>query len=601
MPSSLSSDVRGPAPLPGFLAVPLAAPDAQAAMPAVPAARVAACGPVLACSWGVGRLDGAQPPVLVLSRVVRTARGPVSAAAIESARSFPAALSALAPPFGAAFGDGAGVTMVADSMGLRQLYHSAPGRPGAAALSTSALLVGGARQADLDLTAVAVQAHLGWQLGQRTLLDGVEKLAPGVTARLDARGVVLGPEPEAHDEPVAPGVAVHRAAALLRTSLEALLDEHPDAVLQLTGGQDSRLLLSAIPPSRRKGLSAMTLGVPGSDDVVVARRLAAMHGLDHEVRDLPRFDGLDPAEAWELCRAAAVQLDASADPIALAALSLAEDRFDQGVRISGLGGEVARGFYYVGHVHDRLYSSRDAIRLARWRMFANESVEPALLAPEFAEWSLTTAEAAVHNALRDASDEWFRATDVLYLRHRMQRWAGVTETAVASRRTVLNPMLDPTFLDIAMRLAPADKAHSRFLAHLQLALDPELARIPLEGRPAPVQYAHGGPAAATSLALSSGRKATRKIAQRIRHEARPPAGGTAVARAAVEHWRRHPELLSRAAGSGLVRASWLEAVGTGRIQPRPSSLAFLLNLETALQVGRAHPARARNDEGVLMR
>ena len=42
--------------------------------------------------------------------------------------------------------------------------------------------------------------------------------------------------------------AVAQAAAVLRDLARTrLLDDHPDAVLQLTGGMDSRLLLSAIP------------------------------------------------------------------------------------------------------------------------------------------------------------------------------------------------------------------------------------------------------------------------------------------------------------------------------------------------------------------
>ena len=185
-------------------------------------------------------------------------------------------------------------------------------------------------------------------------------------------------------------------------------------------------------------------------------------------------------------------------------------------------------------------------------------------------------------ALRATGDEWFPALDALYLRHRMQRWAGATETAVAHRRTVLNPMLDPGFLEIAERLAPADKARSRFLARLQVELDPDLARVPLEGRPPPERYARGGTVGAVSFAANAGRKAARKAAQRLLRRPRPPAGGTALAERVVAHWRRHPGVLDRVARSGLVRGEWLDRVVAAAADPQASSVAFLVNLDTAL-------------------
>ncbi len=283
---------------------------------------------------------------------------------------------------------------------------------------------------------------------------------------------------------------MREAAALLRTSLNALLDDYPDAVLQLTGGMDSRLLLSAIPERRRRGLRAMTLEVPGTGDVARARAIAARYGIDHQVHGLTDVGTITSAQAWELCRADAIRLDAMADPVALAAQRIAERDFDQGVRISGLGGEIARGFYYVGRIEDRAYTRKDAEQLASWRMFVNEAVEPGLLTDEFSAWARDIANRQVYDALAAGGDEWFRAADELYVGHRMQRWAGATDIAVSDQRVVVNPMLDPDFLDIAARLRPRDKAHSRFLGALQMELDPELGAMPLDGRPAPSAYAN---------------------------------------------------------------------------------------------------------------
>lgn len=560
--------------LPGFLAAVGALPDVDAA------ASVTALGSgVRMMQWGA---PGDSGTGCVLSRVTRTTDGIIGADAIAAAMaSDPAELVRLLPPFAAVRADHDGVTTVGDSMGFRPLFHSVLGAAGSAVLSSSALAAGSALRAELDPVAVGTQSLLGWQLGQRTLYDGIVKLAPGAVARLDADGIDVRVAPTRPPEALRISEAVTRAASLLRRSLAALLDDHPDAVLQLTGGLDSRLLLSAIPERRRRDVHAMTLGVPGSGDVAIASEIAARYGMSHTVHGLADLGGLTPEEAWETTRDAAERLDAMADPVALAALSIAERGFPQGVRISGLGGEVARGFYYMGRVKDRSYTAADASRLARWRMFVNEAVEPGLLTAGFATWARAEAEREVFEALRASGTEWFRATDALYLRHRMQRWAGATDTAVGEQRVVINPMLDAGFLDIASGLSPSDKAGSRFLAALQMELDPELGRRPLDGRPAPEAYAHPAPWQPLAQALGSGRRLARKALQRARRGNRPPAGGDVVARKVVEHWRAHPEVVAPLERLSFLDQSWLERALQGAHEPRPSAVGFLASLIVA--------------------
>ena len=596
MQNSPQSDQKGPrGALPGFIAVERDERAIDECLGPHEGLTTVLTGSIKLASWGLSSLSPSTP-ALSLSRVMRTERGEVSPVEIaEGMRHNPAALTRLLPPFAAVCGDERGVTMVADSMGFRQLYHSAPGAAGTPVLSTSALFAGWIRGAELDHTAIAVQSLLGWQLGQRTLFRGIDKLAPGAIAHLASDGVRVSTMEKVSEAGIPLEEAVARAAGMLRASLEALLDDHPEAVLQLTGGQDSRLLLSAIPRARRRGLRAMTLGVPGTGDVIVARQLAERYGLRHDVHGLAALDELGAADAWNLARDAAMRLDGMSDPIALAALTVAESSFDQGVRISGLGGEIARGFYYVGTVRERTFTRKDAEQLAAWRMFVNEAVEPGLLDPAFSAWARKTADDAVDSALSAAGPGWFRATDDLYLRHRMQRWAGVTDTAVGSQRIVINPMLGAEFVSLAARLAPEDKARSRFLARLQMELDPELGRLPLEGRSAPIAAAYPSPWRSATGAVGAGRRLAKKAAQRIGQGNRPPAGGAVLAGKVVEHWRQHPELLSAAEVAVFVRPGWMDGVIDGRIEPRPSSVAFLTNLIVAsgARVPRGDRADAR--------
>ena len=492
------------------------------------------------------------------------------------------ALADVLPTFAAAASTcTGGVKVATDYLGFRHVFHGH--RDGAAIVSTSSHACAIELGSGLDLGAVAVQSSLGWQLGQRTLFQGVHKLGPGGIATLEDGTVTLSSS--RHREAVGQldlDDAVRTAARVLRTYLTAYLGDHPDAGLQLTGGQDSRLLLSAIPRSRRQGLRVVTLGIPGNPDVDIAGELAARYGMRHEVLSLAGLENLDPAEAYHLCLDAARRLDYSADPLAHAALSYAESRSEPGPRISGLGGEVARGFYYLGRPTVAPVSSGRARRLARWRMFVNEAVPADALDPAFGEWARDFATREVERVLTETGLPWMSATDELYLAHRMQRWGGVTETAVCLDREIINPMLDDRFISIATALGPLDKRNSRFLSRLQLELDAELGSYPLDGRPPPAAYAQRSVRNSAGLTTATFHKTRRKIVQRVRGRSRPPAGGELLAAKVIEHWRTDPATLESLDDLGVFQTGWLEALSVSR-QPSPptSAVALMVNLIAA--------------------
>ena len=315
-----------------------------------------------------------------------------------------------------------------------------------------------------------------------------------------------------------------------------------------------------------------------SEDARIAARLAVQTGMPHRVVTLDRLVDLSPAEAYDRSLRAAVRLECVADPLALASLASAEAQFPQGTRISGLGGEVARGFYYVGRVHHVPVTLRRTKRLTAWRMFANEHAEAGALLPDFNAWADDVAVSEVHRHLVAGGPEWFRATDELYLWQRMQRWAGVTDTAIGADREVVNPMLDFDFLNLARGLSPRDKNRSRYLSSIQMALDPDLGRIPLDGRPPPEAFATAGVAARARISLSTGRTALQKAQQRLARHTRPPAGGALLAEGIVQHWRANPQLLDPLRSGGVFRPTWVDDVCAGSVTPSASTVSLALNI-----------------------
>lgn len=528
-------------------------------------------------TWG--GLEHAAPDLWLLSSGPRAHERDLTTGDVSSmlGQRDAAGLAHVLPPFATLLRSGPAEAVAAtDALGFRHLYHCSGA--GWSALSTSARVLAVLGDHGPDREALSLQSLLGWQVGSSTLFEGVAKLAAGVTAHLSEGEIRLTGGRSQPVERLSLDDAVDRAAAMLRRHLTAYVTDHPDATLQLTGGQDSRILMSAVPPELRRGLTAVTLRVPGSEDVDIAAKICARTGTRHKVEALTDLEALSAHDAYAACAEASLRLEGMADPIALAALTMAERRLDQGHRIAGLGGEVARGFYYLGRPLDPAVSRARVARLASWRMFANEAVDPAALVPALRETARDRAVDRIHALMAATGKDWLAATDDFYLDQRMQRWAGITDTAVCLDRSVVNPMLDDRFVAIAQGMSPESKRGSLFLARLQMALDPELGRMPLDGRPPPEAYARPGLANRARSARTLAVKGARKARQRLGSSTRPPAGGTVLASKVVEHWRRQPELLDAAREHGVLDDGWLDQVVDGRLDPAASSVAFVLNV-----------------------
>jgi asparagine synthase (glutamine-hydrolysing) len=293
-----------------------------------------------------------------------------------------------------------------------------------------------------------------------------------------------------------------------------------------------------------------------------------------------------PQEAHDLAVTAARALECQASPLALAPLLLAEAHLEQGHRLSGLGGEVARGFYYAGQPAGATTSPQLVERLAHWRLFSNESVEARALSPRF----LARARDATIETLRGlfAPGDWLRATDEFYLFHRMHRWAGAHGTVAAVRRHYINPMFDRRFVELALAVTPADKRDSLLLGRLMRRLDPELARIPLDSGLTPARL--GTRSVVTRLATETlaARKAVQKVRQRLTHAKRPQMGAPEAAALVLRHWRAEPKachgLYAVAVdGTPVIDHGWLDEVLAGARQAEPTTVAFLVDLLAATE------------------
>lgn len=521
-----------------------------------------------------------------LSRLARTRQADQSSLDIEERMRNPASLADLLPPFAAAYrgADTDAILVANDWVGYRQLFWWQG--DGVAAVSTSGRALSVLAGRGWDLEGLCVQSMLSWQVGPLTPFTDVKAFLPGTLATLRAGGVSLrryvAPFGEFDTTPN-PVDAVAEMADILKGWQSIYLEQHPDTVLQLTGGWDSRLLLSATAQDRRRTLQAMTLGADTSIDVVIARKLAQLTGLPHRVYGTDSFIPPSPREAYELGITSAHALDCQANSMAMAPLILAEASIPQGHRFAGFGGEVARGKYYPGQPSNAQTSRRLVQNLAEWRLFSRDGVQIKAISERFRNNIQDIAISALCDVFPEG--DWLQATDLFYLYEEMRRWGGSFGTVAAVVRNEVNPMWDRRFIELALSVSPAEKKDGLLLGRVMDRLDPELAAVALDTGLVPARLGTRRPGARVSLAVMTARRVTRRVRQRLAGKRKPQMGAADMAKLVVQHWRNNPEVAAELAEFEILDKDWVAGMIRGEHDAAPTTVALMTNLVAVSRVG----------------
>lgn len=554
------------------------------------ALRASGTGPVVehgrddACWLAVDVAAGAQEAAaVVLTRGSFTAEGALVTPTALTGNAAVTTARRTVGPFAALVPDGRAVLGVCDPYGLRGLYWYQG--DGWAALGSSATALAAVARAELDPVAVGAFALLGSYLDDRTPFLGVRRLRGGEHAVLRAGGVdVVERDPEApRGRPTSRQDLVAEGVAAARAGVAACLRAHPEASLELSGGLDSRLVLAAIPPPRRLGRAALTIDHQGSGDAGVAAVLAQRTGLRHEIVPAAALADLPPERALALCRSAAREQDHMGNPVAQAILDWVEAQLPQTPRLSGQNGEYLRGYYYAGQPPLQRTSPAAVRRLARWRLFANEQVDPGLFAPGFHDDAVAATMQALVARFEGFAGDWLQRTDEYYLHERMARWVGTNYTSAARRRPVLAPFFHPDWVEWGRR-APARAKHgSRLFSQVLRTLDPGLASVPLENGLTPGGMASRDLSTRLRRTGITVRKVRRKVEQRLRPSEKPAAGAPLLAAKALTALRASPEALTVLQRVPFLDGGALEMVAEGRRDLDSVSLAFLLAVLGAVE------------------
>jgi len=419
------------------------------------------------------------------------------------------------------------VALLTDRAGALHAYHASD--DGCALVSSSALVLAAITEAAFDPVAVRelLAAHSVFE--SRSLWAGIEKLPAASVVRLRGGAIVserrwwsLGDACWGRSQHAAKPAEL---ADSVVASLDALLTAHPGAVLDLTGGFDSRILVAA---ALRTGLPFSTVvnGPESEANVVAASRIAAEFGLDHRNqvpgRDFPHPEFRHLEDACALGDGEANVFDYA--PTMLAHTGTARSH---GMAVNGSYGEVSRGYWWDvlgAHVWSR--KRFDARRLALARFACDPWVDEVALG-RFPGTVADHFTGVVERAVADLGGlPDVAKVDAVYLRLRMERWHGRIASLVAQLRPTAAPFAFRAPLEAALSMTPGARWGGRVARAVVERLEPALAALPMaNGAPAtPIRltnvHRHGAHFAET--AVRAGR-----VARRALHipptAAKPPA------------------------------------------------------------------------------
>ena len=261
---------------------------------------------------------------------------------------------------------------------------------------------------------------------------------------------------------------------------------YPHPVCDLTGGYDSRALVSAILKAGVK-FSTTVSGPAGSNDVKVAGGLAQLKGLSH--LHIPP----DGTISFSEIKNAFVYTDGEYDLLEYAKIFRVQHQLSVNFDISlnGSFGEIGRGYWWeLLYPYAGKRPQMDSERLARLRYGAQPFVHLASSSPSGIDFisHLTEVIERTNSGLQFLPNT--SQMDHAYLVMRMQRWQGRIASSTNRLWPCLSPFLFRSVLETMLKIVVPLRQKSLLIRKMIESLDPSMAKFPLEhGCPAlPVRW-----------------------------------------------------------------------------------------------------------------
>lgn len=329
----------------------------------------------------------------------------------------------------------------------------------------------------------SVREHLarGGLLLPSAFIAGMERLNIGQHIRLCGgqwrRVIHWHPFQDTATYPNFNAAADAYAAALTRAVAQSVADANHNALLDLTGGYDTRMVVGA---ALRAGLNFDVVTDPPHRDIAVARRVAQTMGLRHHIfGPETRYDlAPGPGGVRELLHRSAGEWYFAF--LAHWAVSLKQLRPHYRIHLQGSAGELTRAhqwnheFWNIGRARPP-----DIDRMLRYRFFQQGRTPPGLYRRDW--WPDFVADFAtrVRNFF-DAPDDALNTQqlDAFYFWRSSKNASFLS--AVHGWLPTAHPMYMADVADVALAIPWQYKLNARLARAVTYRLSPELAALPTE-------------------------------------------------------------------------------------------------------------------------
>ncbi|MFB0522528.1 MAG: asparagine synthetase B [Candidatus Bathyarchaeia archaeon] len=374
------------------------------------------------------------------------------------------------------------VMIVNDRFGTRPLYYIPKENGIIFASEVKAILQDKSLLKEMDYDALADYLVLGEILGDKTLFRGIKVLPPASILRSKEDGVsiykywdlIYDYEENFNDEEL---IADNLVKTLKNAVSKRLGFSHRYAH-GLSGGLDSRAVLTAFPDAEKCNVIAFTFGDnPGSDEIRIARIVAHRLNVKHTTM---HFDASDLVNYLE----EVVYLSDGMASIALTFMPYicGQVRRIADVHVTGFELDKLLGGAYL---NAHLFKVKSDIELARFlyskKALFPESLLSELLTEEYYQRVKGKAFKSVLTALKESKTKAFAdKSDYYFIVNDLRRNILMGSILRRNYTEETLPTLDNEFIEVISRIPAKLRFNHRIYVKFLKRLSPEMARIPYQ-------------------------------------------------------------------------------------------------------------------------
>jgi len=397
-------------------------------------------------------------------------------------------ITSLSAPFVVIIYDGrdASFNIITDRIGIQHIYLAR--HEGAFLFCTSALALASVIPVTLDKTSVVNYFNIGHLLGNRTFFKEIKKVDGAIWMKISDGLVRTDKYWHTPFESEKESDISEYAGDLRKKLIKAVssrIDSDNRTSIELTGGLDSRVNLACAKLSGKE-FHTWTIGEENCPEINVVKELKQKDDFNSHYISVEK--SLEENFLDDLIKINILN-DGERDSLGLIA-SLASNRISRDLRessISGIGGEILRGFYYISH--KGVLNSSKKIRTSR---LVNLKLRPNINPSKeiFNEDIMGSQNDILRGSVEDyfvENDDGgiFWRLDDFYLKARQQRFAGRSCCFNNYFYRQQLPYFDNEVLDRSFTIPWRYKKGSRVLKHVLEMTHPGYSGIKLvNGSPA---------------------------------------------------------------------------------------------------------------------